>query len=188
MKHSFWATCGLVGILLLSSSPAAAAQEEKSNLKPLKEEIEVLESVLNQSLTQTFPAPFPYLEKARGAYLPGYGVVFTFEVNLTPVLNLGPFNPALTPERDRAQRQEENRRREQAKAVAERVLADFGHTLTELAPNESVAVIIYTVAAHETGIEKSTIVVNAGKQLISEYRSNAIDRAAFLRRLTKIEY
>lgn len=188
MKRSFWVTCGLVAVLVLKLGSFAFAQEEKSNLKSLKQEIEVLESVLNQSLAQAFPGAYSHLAQARGAYLPGYGVVFTYEINLTPMQNLRLFSSAPTPEQQRAQLQEENRRREEAKAVAERVLADFGHTLTSLPPTEAVAVIIYTNAARDTGIERSTIVVNAGKQLISEYRSNVINRAEFLRRLTKTEY
>ncbi len=175
----------------IGSSAAAtpAASVEKQSLSKIREQIQVLESVLNENLNQAFPAPFAYLDKARGAYLPGYGVIFAFEVNLNPQPpNLGPFGP-FKPAPDARQRAEEAKKRKQtALEMSERVLADFGHTLAEIPAEESVAVVIHGAGVGEQGIEKSTTVVRAQKRDIDEFRANTIDRAAFLRRVQVLEY
>jgi hypothetical protein len=178
----------LIGILVPWSSVVANAQPEKPDLGELRKQIELFESVLNQSLKQGFGGPFDTLDRAQGAYLPGYGVVFSFEVNLSQVVNMGPFNPSPTPKREAAQRAEELRRRDKAKALAEEVLAKFGQTLSLLSPNESVAVIIQMAAAHPDKLERSTIVVSVDKKSIDERQANTIDRPQFARKLTTTEY
>jgi len=165
-----------------------SAAQDKNSLKKLKGEIGLLESVLNQDIAQTFSAPFGFLDRARGAYLPGYGVVFDFELNLTPSARRGPFSPALTAQQEKAQREEEMRRQKQAKELAESVLADFGHTLSQLPVNESVAIVIHTVAAGDQGFERSVIVVQSSKKALDEYRSSRVDRAGFLQSLRIVEY
>jgi hypothetical protein len=180
--------CVLIGILIPWGSLGANAQQERPDLGELRKQIELFESVLNQSLKQAFGGPFDTLDRTQGAYLPGYGVVFSFEVNLTPLLNMGPFNSSPTPKREAAQRAEELRRREKAKAIAQEVLTNFGQTLSLLSPNESVAVIIQTAAAHPDKVERSTIVVSAEKKSIDERQANTIDRAQFARKLTTTEY
>lgn len=188
MRRLTWAALSLFAILLLGSAVRVTPQESKDNLKKLKEEIGLLGSVINESLAQNFGGPFGILDKARGAYLPGYGVVFSFEVTLTPMQFASPFAPPLTPERERALRAEETRRREQARAVADRALVDFGHALSQLAPNESLAIIIHTISVRERGLERATIVVHAGKQLMDDYHAKVIDRTTFVRKLGVTEY
>jgi hypothetical protein len=179
----------LLFAMALSAGSARTAGPEPQNLTRLREEIRVLESVLNENLNQTFPAPFAYLDKARGAYLPGYGVVFTFEVNLNPQPPaLGPFGPerAAPSARDRAE--EAKKHRQAALDMSERVLADFGHSLEQLGDDETIAIVIHGAAVGQQGIEKSTTVVRAQKRDIDQFRANTIDRAAFLRRLQVLEY
>ncbi len=180
--------CVLIGLLVSWGSLVVNAQQERSNLGELRKQIELFESVLNQSLKQTFSGPFDTLDRAQGAYLPGYGVVFSFEVNLSPRLNMGPFDSMPTPKREAAQRAEELRRRDKAKEMAEEVLSNFGQTLSLLSPNDSVAIIVHTAAAHPDKVERSTIVVSVEKKSIDERQANTIDRAQFARKLTTTEY
>lgn len=177
----------LLLLLVASACSALATPVDKQDLGKLREQIGVLESVLNQNLTQTFPGPFGYLDKARGAYLPGYGLVFTFEVNLNPQRpSLGPFGGP--PPQTEAQRTAAiKKNRDSALGLSQRVLADFGHTL-DIAPEESVAVVIQGSAVGPQGIEKSTLVVRAQKSDIDQFRANAIDRATFLSRIAVVEY
>ena len=191
-RHYFLAICGLMAMLLSLSLGwrGAKAQKTKSDLEELKKQIELFETVLNQSLTQAFGGPFDTLDKGRGAYLPGYGAVFAFEVSLSPLRNMGPFfapSPR-TPKSEELQREQENRQRDKAKAVAQQVLTNFGQTLRQLAPDESVAVVIHTVAAHPNKVERSTIVISAEKSLIDQRQKNSIDQAEFVRKLTTTEY
>jgi hypothetical protein len=178
----------ILGAAFCASSWAANAPQDKTNLAELKKGIELFESVLNQSLAQTFGGRFETLNQARGVYLPGYGVVFSFEVNLTPVRTRGPFSPAPTAKEEQAERTEEVHRHEKAVNVAEQILGDFGQTFNQLAPGESVTIVIHTVAAHPGKIERSTIVLSAEKKLLEARLSHAINQERFVQKLSKTEY
>ena len=178
----------LLLLLVASAGSALATPVDKQELGKLREQIGVLESVINQNLAQAFPVPFGYIDKARGAYLPGYGIVFSFEVNLDPQPpSLGPFGPSPKQPSNAERAVTIKKNREAALALSRRVLADFGHTL-EITPDESVAIIIQGSAVGPQGIEKSTLVVRAQKRDIDQFRANAIDRAAFLNRVAVVEY
>jgi len=178
----------LFGVFFGAGSSTLGSPQDKPNLAEVKKSIGLFESVLNQSLAQTFGGPFETLNRARGAYLPGYGVVLSFEVNLTPLRNLGPFSPVPTAKEEQAEREEEVRRREKAVNVAEQVLGDFGQTFNQLNPGESVAIVIHTVAAHPSKIERSTIVLSAEKKLLDARLSHAINQEHFVQKLSKTEY
>jgi hypothetical protein len=188
MTKTRMAVLGML-LVLAGSFVQAGSAPQKDELKKLKDEIGLMDSVLNQSISQAFATPFGVLDDARGAYLPGYGVVIDFELNLSPAsASMGPFSSPPTPQQERARLEEETRRGGQAKELAEKVLADFGHTLSDLPPRESVAIVIHTVAVREQGLQRSVIIVQAAKESIDQYRANAIDRAAFLRKLEIVEY
>jgi len=178
----------MLSATLVAGSWAANSPQDKTNLVELKKGIELFESVLNQSLAQTFGGPFETLNQARGVYLPGYGVVFSFAVNLTPLRNLGPFSSALTAKEEQVEREQEVRHREKAVNVAEQILGDFGQTFNQLSPGESVAIVIHTVAAHPGKVERSTIVLSAEKKLLDARLTHAISQERFAQKLSKTEY
>jgi len=178
----------LLWVFFGASSRALGAPQDKPNLAELRKSIELFESVLNQSLAQEFDGPFQTLRGARGAYLPGYGVVFSFEVNLTPLQNLGPFSTAPTAKEEQAQREMEVRRREKTLSVAEKVLGDFGQTLNQIPPGQFVTIVVHTDAAHPGKIKRSTMVLSAEKKLLDARLSHAISQERFVQKLSKTEY
>jgi hypothetical protein len=178
----------ILGAALGASGWARNSPQSRANLAELKRGIELFESVLNQSLAQTFGGPFETLNRTRGAYLPGYGVVFSFELNLTPLQDLGPFSQAPTPKEEKTQREEESRRRERAISVVEQTLGDYGQSLSMLGAGETVGIVIHTVAAHPGKIERSTIVLSADKNLLVARLNHSIDQAHFVQKLAKTEY
>jgi len=178
----------LFGAFFGVSTGVLSAPQDKPNLAELKKGIGLFESVLNQSLAQEFVAPFETLNRARGAYLPGYGVVFSFEVNLTPLQSLGPFSAAPTAKDEQAQHEQEVRRHDKAMKIAEQVLGDYGQSLTQLTPGECVTIVIHTVAAHPDKIDRSTIVLSAEKKILDERLTHAINQERFVQKLSKTEY
>lgn len=174
-------------ILVCSAGLASKPSQEKQNLAEMKRGIALFESVLNQSLSQSFEGSFETLDRARGAFLPGYGVVFSFEISLTPLQNLGPF-AAPTVKNDKVQREQELRRREKAKNTAEEALGNFGQALGPLTPDETVAIVIHTVAAHTDKLDRTTIVISADKKLLDARLNHAIDQAQFVQKLSLTEY
>lgn len=177
-----------LAVLLCGGSLASGARQVKTNLAEVKKGIELFQSVLNQSLAQAFGGPFETLDHASGAYLPGYGIVFSFEVNLTPLNNAGLFAPPQTPKNEQAQHEAELRRRDKAKQVAFDVLGNYGQAFAELSPDEFVTIVIHTVAAHPSKIDRSTMVLSADKRLLDLRISRSIDQAHFVQKVTITEY
>src|SRR5947209_141332 len=188
LQISLLLTLACVALSPVSAAGVFAADNEKIDMPRMRDQIRVLESVLNQNLTQTFPGPFGYLDAAHGVYLPGYGVVFSFEINLSQSpASLGQFGGG-RPASAAARHEEETKRREQAKAMAQRVLADFGPTLEQLAPSESVGIVIHCSTITDRGVEKSTIVLRAQKHDVDDFRASKLDRTAFVSKLQLLEY
>ena len=120
------------------------AQSPPSHPSALKAEMKVFEAVIDGTLAQTFTSPFGLLEKTKGTYLPGFGLVFSLEVNLYPLRAPNPFNmtPVSKAEIDQAQKA----RLERLAAIKEsipRLLADHAISLRDLRSNDSVAVVVH---------------------------------------------
>jgi len=128
---------------LLSVWPLKA-QSQPSNMNALKGQMKVFEAVIDGTMAQTFAPPFGLLEKTQGTYLPGFGLAFTLEVNLSILRTPNPFNmaPPSKAELEKAERVE----RERIAAVKEsvpRLLADHAMSLRDLDAADSVAVVVH---------------------------------------------
>jgi hypothetical protein len=112
--------------------------------RALKAQMKVLEAVINETMGQTFSPPFGLLEKAKGTYLPNFGVVFSLEVNLYPVRIPNPFDlrPLSQEELAKARKVKLERIRTIEQAVP-RLLADHASTLRAIGPDESIAVVVH---------------------------------------------
>jgi len=132
------------GAILASCPPLRAAQPGGMDAAALKAQIGVMEAVINETLAQTFAPPFGVLEKAKGSYLPDFGVVFSLEVNLYPLRAPSPFNlRPLTQEELEKARKAKVDRIEKIKQTVPRLLADHASALRELSANDSIAVAVH---------------------------------------------
>jgi hypothetical protein len=131
-------------ILLFGSQHLAYGQREGQDLVALKAQMRVLEAVVNETLAQTFVPPFGVLEKAKGSYLPDFGVVFSLEVNLYPIRVPSPFDmrPLSKEELEKA-RKAKLERIGIIKQTLPRLLADHASALRELSANDSIAVVVH---------------------------------------------
>jgi hypothetical protein len=135
----------LVGIACwLMSLGSVWAQSRPSNLSALKGEMKVFEAVIDGTMSQTFAPPFGLLEKTKGAYLPGFGLTFSLEVELYPTRAPNPFNaePLSKAEIAKAQKMERDRLAT-VKTSVPRLLADHAVSLRNLAGDASVAVVVH---------------------------------------------
>ncbi len=80
----------IVLVFVLAAGLAAQAPDYTA----MKRQIQIFETVLDTAVKQRFEQPFLLLQEPRGAYLEGYGVVFTLEVNLYPLRLRTPFAAA----------------------------------------------------------------------------------------------
>jgi hypothetical protein len=120
------------------------AQSPPSNRSALKAEMKVFEAVIDGTMAQTFAPPFGLLEKTKGTYLPGFGLVFSLEVNLYPLRAPNPFNvnPVSKAELDKAQKAKLERIATIKESVP-RLLADHAISLRDLGSGDSVAVVVH---------------------------------------------
>jgi hypothetical protein len=109
-------------------------------------------------------------------------------VNLNPLPpSFGPFGPDAKQQTSAERSAAIKKRRQSALELSQRVLADFSHTL-QVGPDEWVTIVAQGSAVGPQGIEKSTLIVRAQKRDIDQFRSNTIDRAAFLNKISVVEY
>jgi hypothetical protein len=120
------------------------AQSAPLNLSALKGAMKVFEAVVDGTMAQTFAPPFGVLEKTKGTYLPGFGLVFSLEVNLYPLRAPNPFNmtPLSKTEREKAQKAKQERMASIKESVP-RLLADHAISLRDLGSGDSVAVVVH---------------------------------------------
>jgi hypothetical protein len=85
----------IVGVIAAATLCFAAAESRVS-----RAEILAIEGSMNQRFSARSADPYDLLGTARGTYLEGYGMLFTFEVDLVNAggLLMSPFRPTVTPE------------------------------------------------------------------------------------------
>ena len=120
------------------------AQSASPNLSTLKGEMKVFGAVIDETMAQTFAPPFGLLEKTKGTYLPGFGLVFSLEVSLYPLRIPTPFNmgPLSKADVDKAQKVKLERMATIKESVP-RLLADHAISLRDLGSDGSVAVVVH---------------------------------------------
>src|SRR5512136_1123128 len=85
---------GLAVPVLMGQSPRSlqAGPESKVDYSLARREMVAFEAVLDTVITETFnAAPFALSQKTKGAYLQGYGMTFSFVVNIHRALLNTPF-------------------------------------------------------------------------------------------------
>jgi hypothetical protein len=130
----------------------------------------VFEAVIDGTMAQTFAPPFGLLEKTKGAYLPGFGLAFSLEVNLYRLRTPGPFSsaPLSKAELEKA-RQVKVQRIATIKESVPRLLADHAMSLRDLAADDYVAVVVHLFDAEA---EDDTF----PGQLVIEARKSDLDQ------------
>jgi hypothetical protein len=135
---AFW----LVG--LLSGGQSFAAMQEDAGIDPAsaRREIQNFELALNNAINATFSSsPFALVQKPKGVLLQGYGVSFSFLINIHRAVINTPFGevrtqPDITPELKR-------RKIEELKDKLIRVLADNGDSLKQVRKGDNVSIVLF---------------------------------------------
>jgi hypothetical protein len=164
------AIIALATMMVLLFGPRLRGGQTGPSPTALKAQMKVLEAVINENMGQTFSLPFGLLEKAKGTYLPNFGVVFTLEVNLYLVRVPNPFDlrPLSQEELAKARRVKLERIRTVEQAVP-RLLADHASTLRAIGPDESIAVVVHLFHLQAEGESLPT-------QIIMEVKKSDLDQ------------
>jgi len=135
---AFW----LLG--LLSGAHAFPAMQGETGIEAAsaRREIQNFEAALNNAINATFSSsPFALVQKPKGVLLAGYGVTFSFLINIHRAVINTPFGevrtqPDVTPELKK-------RKIEELKDRLIRVLADNGDGLKQMSKGDTVSIVMF---------------------------------------------
>ena len=166
--------------------PWVTGQSAPPNLTALKGQMKVFDAVVDQTMSQTFTAPFGLLEKTQGAYLPNFGVIFSLEVNLsaTRLPSLFDPRPLTQAEIDRAQHVDRERITLLRQTIP-RLLADHATGLHDLDATAYLAVVVHLFQI-ETAAEltvPSQLVIEARKSDLAQFWDKKISYQQLVARI-----
>jgi hypothetical protein len=147
------------------------------------------EDVINEVINSTFSSnPFAVVQKAKGAYLEGYGVGFTFLINIHRATIHTPFGQVQT--RYAVSSDVKMRRIEELKDRLIQKLQDSGGNFPQLRKDERVAIIAYIEDRNFPGESNAnrTIIMNALKKDLDELGHKNDRLKEFRQRVKIVEY
>jgi len=181
------ATLLSVLLVLLSAGPAGA--EPPATNTAVHEQIVRAERAIDGRFSNlkdvVDSTSMPLTGITRGGYLKGFGVVFTVQVNLLPVPNLGPFSGGMS-EKDKASLNLRKRQRlEDLEIRARTILVEEGPRLTEVPAAEKVALVISLLHYPWEDVSglPSQLVMQAQRQLLIDHQAGRVNLPALKKQL-----
>ncbi len=155
----------------------------------IRQEIRSFETFLNDALTATFSSsPFALVQKVKGVYLPGYGMSFTFLINIHTAMINTPFGTvrrgeAITPE-------QKKRRIEELLNKLTAGLQEKGSGFRQLRKDESVTIVAFIEDRNfpDEANQNKTVLLSATERDLEEYAGQANRFQEFKQRVKTIEY
>ncbi len=175
MSNRKWLSIALLPVMgcpLLAEPPAA---EDTLRRELASAELSI-DGRFNNISVMTGSKPMPLMGVTRGGYLKGFGAVFTLQVSLVPVANLGPFRRPTEEEKTKLNLSK-RQRVEDLEIHARVVLVEEGARLTRVPVNEKVALIVslfHYSWEDVTGLP-SQLVMQARRQVLIDRQAGRID-------------
>jgi len=157
--------------LVLASMLAFAAVENGVTRASLS----TIEKAIDNKLHAAGPDPYDLLGLTRGTYLAGYGVLFTFEVNLIYSSGPNPFRPQISREEIANLRDRKFRKILILKDTMRRTMANAA-ALPGLTPDDHVALeafLIYNYWENQTGMPHRILMTASRSSLQDAAAKNA---------------
>jgi hypothetical protein len=182
--------------ILVFSAPALPfgganqdSAEPKMDYALAQQEIRKFELVVNDVINSTFSSsPFAVVQKAKGAYLPGYGISLSFMINIHTAMINTPFGqvqrrPEISPEMKR-------KRIDELKEKLIRMLQDNGESFRQLRKEDNVTVIAFIEDRNfpDEPSANRTIVLSAFKRDLDELGRKTDRVKEFRQRMKIVEY
>jgi len=153
-----------------------------------RREIQNVEGVIDKEISTTFSNPFALVQKTKGVYLQGYGVLFNFLVNIHRAVIETPFGVV---RRDKEINPEQKKRRiEELKEKLVRVLLDQGDNLKQVRKDESVTIVAFFEDRNfpDEENQNKTIILRAFKRDLDEMARKENRLKEFKQRMEIVEY
>lgn len=191
LKRRLFSSILMIGFLSapLAAQPGRGLQDgERVDYSTTRQEIQSFESVINNVINAAFTSPFALNQKAKGAYLPGYGFSFNFLVNIHRALINTPFgelksNAQISPD-------QKKRRIEDLKKKLIRTLFDSGDSLRQMRKEDAVTIIAFFEDRNfpDEPNENKTIVISVLKRDLDELAHKEDRIREFEQRVKIVEY
>ncbi len=152
-----------------------AASQGPADGRAVRTALKSSERAIDERVQQTTArAPFVLLGTTRGAYLAGYGAVFTIEVNLVPVAGVSPFRPPYTPQEIQALNKQKREKLGVLKANLRQLLVDQAAALSLIPPAEKIAMVVTLFNYNWENTEglPSQVVMQATRQALLDLHSH----------------
>ena len=169
---------------------AACAWSQTPDYSTIKKQTQLFEAVLDTGIRQHFDAEhFLMLQVPRGAYLEGYGVVFTLEVNLYTMRYRNPFDASPYSEKEIAvARAAKQARMKELETLVRDLLRNNGMGLDFVPPDETVAVVVHLFNQAEHRDLPSQLSVQTKKQWLQEAAGRKLSAAEFRQKLSVVSF
>jgi hypothetical protein len=166
-----------------------AAGEVRLDPTQIRTEIRNFETVLNNAVTAAFSSsPFALVQKVKGVYLPGYGMSFTFLINIHRAMISTPFGEvkrgeAVTPD------QKKRRINELLDKLA-MGLQENGNRFRQLRKEESVTIVAFIEDRNfpDEANQNKTVLLSATERDLEEFAGQVNRFQEFKQRVKTIEY
>jgi hypothetical protein len=173
----------------LSFGPIQGTADPKIDYSMAHEDIGKFEMVINDVINSTFGAnSFAVVQRAKGAYLPGYGISLSFLINIHRAVVNTPFGQV----RSRADITPETKKRriEELKEKLIRALQENGDTFRQLRKDDYVTIIAFFEDRNfpDEPNENKTIVMSAFKKDLDEFGHKNDRFKEFKQRMKIVEY
>jgi hypothetical protein len=176
-------------LLSIPSWAIQEARETKVDYVATQRDISRFEEVLNGLIDRTFSSsPFAVVQKAKGAYLPGYGISLTFTINIHRAVINTPFGQVrrpstVTPDIKR-------KLIEELKEKLIRAMYENGDNFGQLSKDDLITIVAFFEDRNfpDEPSENKTIVLSTLKKDLDELGGKVDRLKAFRQRIKIVEY
>lgn len=179
-----------IGLVVLVSSLLGSTgfAQHTLNLDRLKRDTQVFEGIVHQVLKQNYSDPFAITSEPRGAYLQGYGMFFSFQINVHRKTIRTPFGEVQDP-RKTSQRNTRDHLHLIKKTLIE-TLTDYGDTIKQLGGHDRISIAAHVEDRNELDPMKSTrtLVLTVAKDDVDLAAMKKISSENFRDRVNVVEY
>jgi hypothetical protein len=169
---------------------AVCAAEPAGTTQSVFRQVEEVERAMDQTLkTEQDLSTMSVLWKPRGAYLDGYGAVFTVELNLVPTAAISPFQRSYDAEQIRQLNIRKRQKLEVLEEQARQMLVGAGGRLTTVPAKEKVALVVTLFYYHWEDVTNlpAQMVMQAPRQVLLDREAGRLEKAEFREKLS-VEY
>ena len=171
-------------------SPPAGKLPEL-DLRALGGQLQAFQAIMNRDIAQAFAVPFVLLQDAKGTYLPGYGAMFHFEINLHPLRTMNMFNmQPYTEEELRKAREAKLAKVRELKTRLSALLLEHGTMLTEVPADQNVAVVVhlFNMPSEKSEGLPTQLVTETSRRALLEAQAQRVTAAEFEKRQRFLEF